>query len=292
MSFRDTPITKNCEVVDVMGRRIATSTARKTQVGQETVIDNWQPFQIHGGRVTPARVTTGTTISGSGPVFLPTINGLPMDHPSARLYGTGDVYLNATFDLVQIFGPGIAGYEEYYFVLADAPRISFIKEATLPISCNRVYTTGERSIGGQRKASWKLGTIGTPTKNSLRYFNGYKHQIDYWEEQSGFFQSDPRPVYGKYLDFESEEKVWPTVSLNVEIVHFYYIQGYLDGNAPEWEFELLTFSGGSYGRLSGFSGAAYGSVISNNGGRIYGSSQGPSSPGDLFTTLAVETLQL
>ena len=116
MSFRDTPLTKNCDVADVMGRRIATSRARKASVGQETVIENWQPFQIRGGRVTPARVTTGTTIYGSGPVFLPTINGFPMDQPSARLNGTGDVYLNATFDLVQVLGPGQDGYDQYYFV--------------------------------------------------------------------------------------------------------------------------------------------------------------------------------
>jgi hypothetical protein len=290
MSFRDTPITKNCEVIDVMGRRIATSTARKASVGQETVIDNWQPFQIRGGRVTPARVTTGTTFYETGPVFMPTINGLPMDHPSARLNGTGDVYLNATFDLVQVLGEGAGGYDQYYFVLAETPTISFNKVASAPITCNRSYSTGARSIGGQPKASWKLGTIGSPTKTSFRYFNGYKHQIDFWEEQNGFFEGNPRPIYGKRIEVDPEEKVWPTVALNVQILHYFEVVNYeLYPNLNDYEYEF-TASGALYGELSNFSGAAYAGVISNTGGIDYGDNTGGATfYTSLFTTLAAET---
>ena len=254
-----------------MGRRIATSGARKTQVGQETVIDNWQPFQINGRRVTPARVTTGTEVNEYGPVFLPTINGFPMDHPSARLAGFGDVYLNVKF----------AFDENDHFIIDAAmpPFISLTKEGGV-ITYNRSYATNEVTMENSI-ASWKLGTLERPIKNTFRYFNGYK-----W--QSADVESEGEPIYKKgpgSIGYDSFENEWAVVSLNVEAIHYLQVK---DPEFDEWEFPL------SIGRLCNHSNVAYKnvtqSVPTGTSGRFYGYNQGPSSYGfDLLTTLAVET---
>jgi len=272
MSFRNIPLTDNCESIDVMGRRIIESTVRR-KTGNETVINNWQPFQIHGGRVTPVRVTTGTETYEHGPIFMPLINGFPMDDPSAKLTGEGDVYLNVkfTFDA-----------NNHFIIDAGTPPYISLRRDGGVIQCTRSYSTGARTMSGNSVASWKLGAIRRPIENTLRYFNGYKKQWDDAESEDG-------PIYGKgpgIVGTETFEDDWPVVNISVSVVHEYSIQSTPVPPGGELVYEYFDF-----GRFSNLSNAAWRSASGTGTGMDYGGNGGPPNFAlDLLTTFATEAL--
>jgi hypothetical protein len=210
MSFRDTPITKNCDVVNVMGRRIATSRARKASVGQETVIENWQPFQINGRRVTPCRVYFDDP-NVVDPLYMPKINGVGMDEPGATLTGSGDVYLNVKFEF--IVNPLYPDGPVDYMIISetDPPNISTTDRGKdLSYTYNIGIDNNSYSMTGSGWYSWKIGSIGSEKRNNLRYFSGVGsipfNEIDF-----------SKPIYKKDTKYVDEDGIgeWGAVGISV-----------------------------------------------------------------------------
>jgi hypothetical protein len=207
MSFRDTPITKNCDVVDVMGRRIATSTARKASVGQETVIENWQPFQINGRRVTPCRLYVNTFENATNDDHhMPEINGVPIDEPGARINWVGDVYLSVKMVLVKDeFGVNTE-------ILSIDPDVKPVIESVskgdkLVVIYTGVSVVGDYdrpSISGDGWVSWKIGRIQNASprvENYLRYFTGHDESWNGYDVENG-------PIYKKGDAYPGPPKEW------------------------------------------------------------------------------------
>jgi len=155
-----------------MGRRIATSTARKASVGQETVIENWQPFQIKGRRVTPCRVYLPYTFPNPGLFYMPLINGIPMDDPRASLTGTGDVFLNVKFEFIQ--EPDEFTVHNYRLALSESnpPNISTVSAGRDFKYSSSIYSLKPVVMTGSGWYSWKIGSIGFVRQNNMRYFSG------------------------------------------------------------------------------------------------------------------------
>lgn len=162
MSFKSSPITKNCTVLDVMGRRIVIEDGKriKTQAAGISVT-NFQPFQIYGNRVKPCRLTC------DGVNFImPLVSGQPMDSSTATLTGTGDVYLNARFNIIDnVFtDPLIWTLESAY--------IGFTMESS-QMSYTEDIETGDLTLENGW-FSWKIGSIGDSAVSNMAYYSGYE----------------------------------------------------------------------------------------------------------------------
>jgi hypothetical protein len=218
MSFRDTPITKDCTVLDVMGRRIATSTARKAVVGNDELIEHWQPFQIKGRKVTPCRVALPSTFPAPVLYYMPLINGIPMDDPRASLTGTGDVYLNVRFEFIQ--EPNKVTVHNYRLVISASspPNISTTNEGRDLKYTRSIYSSKPYIMTGSGWYSWKIGSIGSVRQNNLRYFSG----VGYFPQSSikPAYKSDidfSKPIYKKvtYGVDENGDKQWGAVAIEI-----------------------------------------------------------------------------
>ena len=191
-----------------MGKRIATSRARKAQVGEGETIEHWQPFQINGRRVTPCRVYFDDP-NVVDPFYMPKINGVGMDEPGATLTGSGDVYMNVKFEF--IVNPLYPGGPVDYIIISesDPPNISTTDQGK-DLSYTVNLMSGEYSMTGSGWYSWKIGSIGSVKQNNLRYFGGVGEQpfkeIEFSE-----------PIYKKDTKYVDENGIgeWGAVGINV-----------------------------------------------------------------------------
>jgi hypothetical protein len=202
MSFRDTPITKNCDVMNVMGRKIVTSRGRKNQVGREEIINNWQPLQIYANKVKPCNIVyTGYLGSYVDAVYyMPKINGIPIDDPRASINWSGDVYLSVKFT--------VDDDTPFLFKIDPDP---FYPPQIGPES-KGVFVEYESEFGGpgfsitQPWCSWKIGTV---NDSYLRYFSA-KNELSQEEIDAG-------PIYKKDVIDPAfpNELFWGTVAVFV-----------------------------------------------------------------------------
>jgi len=176
MSFRKEPITKNCTVLDVMGNRIVIPDERKVATANEIDVSNWQPFQIHGGKVTPCDLTyDGISF------YMPEISGVPIDDPAARLNGVGDVFLSVKFTLST---DGVFDIDS-----TETPTIGFINRGNA-VLFGQDEVTGDKTIQ-QPWYSWKIGEISSTYESSMRYFSV--------ENQLSQAEIDAGPIYKKEI---------------------------------------------------------------------------------------------
>jgi len=274
MSFRDTPITKNCDVVNVMGRRIATSRARK-KPEQDTLVENWQPFQINGRRVTPCRVYFDDP-NVVDPLYMPKINGVGMDEPGATLTGSGDVYLNVKFEF--IVNPLYPGGPVDYIIISetDPPNISTTDRGR-DLSYTYDTESEDYSMTGSGWYSWKIGSIGSVKQNNLRYFSGVGsipfNQIDF-----------SKPIYKKDTKYVDKDGIGEWGAVGISVVSTEVVQ-----SAPlaDPEYEA---AGASFGRYDEFvSTAGFDQSLFLNTkyvGVIYND---PQQNGTVFQAFAIET---
>jgi len=192
MSFRDKPLTKNCDAIDVNGRRIVIQNSGRQQViGDGDEITHWQPFQLRGNRVIPCRVATefDAAITPDPRYYMPAIGGIEIDSQNASLSGSGDVYLNVKFKLDDTADPiSSTGDVREQLVVddSDPPNISLTQASDTSISITQrvvplVYPdfTYEFVDITQPWYSWKIGSIGSgPNDQSRRYFTGYESALD------------------------------------------------------------------------------------------------------------------
>ena len=201
MSFRDTPITKNCDVLNVMGNRIVTSRARKNQVGREEIINNWQPLQIYGNKVKPCDIVYPGYFDAV--YYMPTINGVPIDDPRASINWSGDVYLSVKF---------AADYDSPTDLFKIDPDPRYAPQIG-PESQGVAVEYSQRWGGGrpgmavtQPWCSWKIGRVGD---SYLRYFSA-KNELSQEEIDAG-------PIYKKDVTDPAfpGELFWGTVAVFV-----------------------------------------------------------------------------
>jgi len=205
MSFRDTPITKNCDVVDVMGRRIATSRARK-KPEQDTLVENWQPFQINGKRVTPCRLQCS---GDPDKAYMPEINGVPIDQPGARINWLGDVYLSVKFAVLD---------ESYNSIAIDPAVNPVIGPASRgdKLELEKGRDSGIVTLVSDGWVSWKIGRIQNTkpkVENDLRYFTGHDQSWNEYNDDLKQYDVENGPIYKKGTFFKGPPKEWGLTSV-------------------------------------------------------------------------------
>ena len=244
MSFRDTPLTRNCDVVDVMGRRIATSRARQ-KPEEDTLVENWQPFQINGRRVTPCRLQVN--VIDQDP-HMPEINGVPIDEPGARINWVGHVYLSVKMALQE-----------------DAPDVPTIDPNVKPIiepvsrgdKLEIIYNgagtpSPTASINGDGWVSWKIGRIQNTSpriENYLRYFTGHDERWNGYNVENG-------PIYKKGTFYPGPPKEWGLAFVSDR--KFTFFNQIPTGEDPNFTFSQDFFSGEDFNRMTvGVGGGQY-----------------------------------
>lgn len=235
MSFRKYPLTKDCDVLDVMGKRIVTAKKRMI-AGVEETITNWQPFQINGRKVTPCRVRLSTPAPPGGEpehlIYMPLINGIPMDESGARLTGSGNVYLSMKFVM--------SSSDPDNYIISDPDQLPTIGTALMGDRLEVDVNVDIRSITNSGWVSWKIGNIADGTTNYMRYFTGHDERWNDYDVENG-------PIYKKGTFYPGPPKEWGLSVINLMSVN--YVNQVFAGGDLDLPLESSVATG-SYCRLS------------------------------------------